>query len=225
MKKLVIVLGIVVAMAGFMAGDMFLCLPTAQAGAVLNIGDQFTLAAPLYNSVGWDGGPFTLADLTTGVSFTTFCASTSLYFVPNTTYTISGFQSVGATQTNPVNSFAAAALYSNFMAGNIQLSTSNQQIAFQEAIWYLIGDPQWTSIVSSQEQTYVSQGLGYNWTSDGNVEQIVYNGYTNPGQPQLVIAPSPTPEPCSLLLVSSGLAAWAACRRFKKKYRREGAMG
>jgi len=221
MKKLVVVLGIVVATAGFMMVDMFLCLPAAQADAVLNIGDQFTLAAPLYNSAGWDGGPFTLTDLTTGASLTTFCASTSLYFVPNTTYTISGFQPVGATQANPVNSFAAAALYSNFMAGNIQLSTTNQQITFQEAIWYLIGDPQWTSTVSSQEQKYVSQGLGYKWTSDGNVEQIVYDGYTNPGQPQLVIDSSiSTPEPCSLLLVGSGLAAWAACGRFKKKYRR-----
>ncbi|MGC8495400.1 MAG: hypothetical protein ACP5SH_27115, partial [Syntrophobacteraceae bacterium] len=145
-------------------------------------------------------------------------------FYPDATYTITGFEDVGAQQhSTGANPYAAAALYYHFRTGgmssilNIPSSYSELQVneAFQEAIWHLIGDPNWNNYatqpdISTLETDFENQGRNYGWTSDQNVREIVYDGRcTNPGQPELTLVP----EPCTFLLLGLFLLGMAVCRR------------
>jgi hypothetical protein len=201
----------------------------AMADAVY-VGDTIKLdwASSTHNPA--NGGPFLLTDLTTNAAFLTFCLEMNEYFSPGAVMSIDTISKaavkggLGGGNPDPISQ-ETAWLYKHFREGDLWSitgisQTTNNTFALQDAIWmleeekapnainpfinFLVSN---SNVASSADLAYVSVVNPVTYYANGAISAYK--------QSQLTY--SNVPEPGSLVLLGTGIAALGFAYKRKRK--------
>lgn len=201
----------------------FLCVGNVWADNI-KVGDSVQILWPSPQANG--AGPFTLNDLTTGDSFTTFCLERNEYFYPGTTYAVqnistgaaAGGIAGGVNGVDPLD-VRTAYVYYNYRVGNYSAlsqyftGTSQDLHTLQAAIWFFENEITSTSGLSDIDSSLYSYLVAISPTVWNDLGPVVVLNYSTGSGTQDMLAM--VPEPTTMLLLGIGLIGIAGISRRK----------
>jgi hypothetical protein len=159
------------------------------------------------------GGAFTIDDLTDAsvADFLTFCVQTTQYIDYGSSFRVGSITDYADDAAGPDPLGAETSwIMSNFSRGQLAGYSSDD---IQWSIWQLEGEKGANWGNSAALIALATAGVKGGWTNDGVRVMNLFWANGTKAQDQVVYAPSPVPEPGTLLLVGGGVLAVVVARR------------